>query len=239
MQPASDSIAERIGDTHRIGGRSVAALSLIAANTLLLLIYLAFDLTLFQIVVVYWWEALWVGLFSGLKLMTASVFGSPYENRWIGVSRGASFLMSLFVIVKAGGAFLFSLMLTGVALVVAYQELTGTDGSEFVREQGGLILRCSLIFLLSHGVSFVINFLFLGEFRRAKFTTLLWLPFKRSIALFVAIAASVTAIQAYPGILNSTTYAAILIAIKLSWDYVLHRRERFSFTVAGARKEPQ
>ena len=125
------------------------------------------------------------------------------------------------------------LMLTGVALVVAQQELTGTDGNDFVREQAGLLLKCSLIFLLSHGLSFIINFLVLGEFRRARFGTLLWLPFKRSLALFIAVVASLTAIQAYPGILSSSTYPALLITVKLAWDYYLHRRERRSFTTSG------
>lgn len=237
MQPVSDSLAGGNGETHKIGVASFAALSLLAANAGLLFLYVALDLTLFQLVFVYWWEAWWIGLFSGIKLLTASLFGSPYENRWVGFSRGASFLISLFAVVKAGVAYLVVLMLTGVALVVAQQELTGTDGSDFVREQVGLILNCSLLFLIGHGLSFVVNFLVLGEYRHARFGTLLWLPFKRSLALFVAIAASLTAIQAYPGILGSTTYAAILITIKLAWDYLLHRRERLSFSTSGIRKE--
>lgn len=236
MQQTSDSIAERVGATHRIGASGYAALGLFAANAGLLFIYLALDLTLFQVVVVFWFEALWIGLFSGLKLLTASLFGDPYRNRWVDFSRGGSFLMSLFAIVKAGGVFLMLLIFTGLALVVAQQELTGTDGSDFVREQAGLLLKCSLIFLLGHGLSFIINFVILGEFRHARFGTLLWLPIKRSLALFVTIAAFLTAIQAYPGILSDTIFAAVLITIKLAWDYFLHRRERQSFTTAGIQK---
>jgi hypothetical protein len=235
MQPVSDSIAGRIGETHELGASSVAALSLFAANAGLLLLYVALDLTLFQLVFVYWTEALWIGLFSGLKLMVASIFGSPYENRWVDFSRGSSFLLSVFAIVKTSGVYLVLLMLTGVALVVAQQELTGIEGSDFIREQAGLILKCSYLFLFGHGLSFIVNFLLLGEFKRARFGTLLWLPFKRSFALFVAVAASLTAIQAYPGILTDTTYAALLIVIKLVWDFFLHRRERLSFSLSGMR----
>jgi hypothetical protein len=238
MQPVSDSIAGGIGETYRMGASSVAALSLFAANAGLLLIYFAFDLTLFQLVFVYWWEALWIGLYSGLKLLTASLFGSPYENRWLEVSRGSSLVMSLYAIIKAGGAFLLLLILAGLALIVAQQDLTGTDGTEFIREQSGLILNCSLLFLFGHGLSFIVNFLFLGEFRRARFGSLLWLPFKRSVALFVTVVASLTAIQIYPDILTSTSYATLLIAIKLAWDYFLHRRERLSFSTSGIRAEP-
>lgn len=233
MQQTSDSIAERIGATHGIGASGYAALSLFAANAGLLFIYFALDLTLFQVVVVYWFEALWIGLFSGLKLLTASLIGDPYENRWVDVSRGISFLLSLFAIVKSGGAFLFLIIVSGIALVVAQQELTGVDGNDFVSDQGGLLLKCSLLFLAGHGLSFIINFVGRGEFRHARFGTLLWLPFKRGLALFVTIGAFLTAIQTYPGILDGTTFAAALITLKLMWDYFLHRRERLSFTTAG------
>ena len=73
------------------GARALAALSLLAANVGFLALFIVFDLTLFELVVVYWLELLWIGLFSGLKLLTASLFGSPYENRWVDVSVGAAF----------------------------------------------------------------------------------------------------------------------------------------------------
>ena len=184
MHGASESITERLGETHRLAPTFVAGLSLLAANAGMLFLYFALDLTLFEVVVVYWFEALWVGLFSGLKLLAASLFGDPYENRWVEVSRGSGFLLSLFAIAKSGGAFLFLIVITFTALVVAHQELTGVDGHDFVTDQLPLLLKCSLLFAAGHGLSFVVNFLFLGEFRRARFTTLLWLPFKRALALY-------------------------------------------------------
>lgn len=240
MQSVSEIEADLSGETHELGYGGVAALSLFAANAGLLVLYFLLDLTLFQLVFVYWWEALWIGLFSGLKLLTASLFGSPYENRWVDVSRGSGIFLSLLAIVKSAGVFMLLLIFTGVALVVAQQELSGTDGSDFVREQAMLILKCSLIFLLSHGLSFILNFLMLGEFRRARFGTLLWQPFKRSLALFITVVVSLTALQAYPGILSMTTYPALLIVVKLAWDYYLHKRERLSFTVSGIQgSKPQ
>lgn len=230
MHALNDDIVDRIGPTHRAGPSTFAALSLFAANAGMLFLYVAFDLTLFEVVFVYWFEALWVGLFSGLKLLTASLFGRPYENSWVDFSRGSAILMSLFAIVKTGGAFLIILALSGVALVVAHEELTGMDGSEFVREQASLLAKCSLLFLIGHGLSFVINFLIRGEYRHARVGTLLTLPFKRSIALFVTIAATLTASQTWPGLLSYTTFALLLIVVKLGWDYFLHTRERRAFS---------
>jgi len=215
-------------ETYRLGGQTVAGLALIAANAGMLFIYFLYDLTLFQVVLVYWWEALWIGLYSGLKLLTASLIGNPFENRWIDVSRGSGLFITVFSIIKSGVAFLAILVLSGVALVVAQEALTGTPGNDFVGEQGQLLLKCSLVFVVGHGLSFIINFLLLGEFRHARFSTLLWLPFRRSLGLFVTIIAALTAIQTYPGVLTANSFAAILISAKLTWDYFLHRRERRS-----------
>jgi len=239
MHALNEDIANSIGPTHRGGPSAVAALSLFAANAGMLFIYVAFDLTLFEVVFVYWFEALWVGLFSGLKLLTASLFGDPYENRWVDVSLGSSLFISLFAIVKSGAAFLTILALSGVALVVAHEGLTGVDGNEFVSEQAPLLVKCSLLFLVGHGLSFVVNFLIRGEFRHARAGTLLALPFKRGIALFVTIVAALVALQAWPGLLTYTTFAVLLITVKLAWDYFLHMRERRSFSTHGLAAQGQ
>jgi len=229
MQVAGDNVAGDLGETHRLGARGFAALSLLAANASMLFLYFALDLTLFEVVVVYWFEALWVGLYSGLKLLTASLFGDPLENRWVDVGPFSAFLLSIYAIAKSGTAFLFLIVVTGIALVVANERLTGVPGNDFVAEQGPLLLKCSLLFAAGHGLSFILNFIVLGEFRRARFGTLLWLPFKRALALFVTIVGALTAIQTWPDILSYTTFALLLIVVKLSWDWFLHSRERRGF----------
>lgn len=234
MQTISGNLALRFGQGAGLGPGAIAALSLFAANVGMLLLFFVLDLTLFQLIVVYWWEALWIGLFSGLKLLTASVFGDPYENRWVDVSKGSGVFFSLVAIVKSGGAFLTLVALAGVALVVAQEALTGTPGNDFVRDNVQLLLICSLMFLIGHGLSFVINFVLLGEFRRARFGALMLHPFKRALALFVTIVAALTATQAWPGLLDATLFAVLLIVIKLAWDYFLHTRERRSFAEAQA-----
>lgn len=232
MQQTADIVAGKAGATPTLGPRSLAALALLAANAGMLFLYFALDLTLFELVVVYWFEALCIGLFSGLKLLTASLFGDPYENRWIDVSPGTGFVLSLFAMVKAGGAFLFLLAVTLIALVVAHQELAGVDGNDFIAQQLPTLLRCSLLFLAGHGLSFIVNFLALGEFRRARFATLLWLPLRRGIALFVTIVGALAALRQWPGVLDTTSFAALLIAFKLAGDLLLHWRERRSLAAA-------
>ncbi len=211
------------------GARLLAALSLLAANLGFLVLFVVLDLTLFELVVVYWFELLWIGLFSGFKLLTASVFGSPYENRWVDVSRAAAFFMSLFAIAKSAGIFFTLLIAAGLGLVLAHEALTGIPGEQFVEDKAPLLLKCSLLFVIGHAMSFVINFLALGEFRRARAVSLLWLPFKRSIALLAIVAGGLAAIVQWPELFSATGFALVLILLKLAADWFLHSRERASF----------
>ena len=98
-----------------------------------------------------------------------------------------------------------------------------------VEAEASLLLKCSLLFLFGHLLSFLINFIVLGEFRRASAVALLWLPFKRSIALLAIVGGGLLIIVRWPALFDATSFALVLILIKLGADWFLHRRERRSF----------
>ena len=114
MSIAGENIVQNQAGAHGFGPRQFALMSLFITNAGMIFLYFALNLTLFQLVVVYWFETLWIGLFAGLRLLTASLFGDPYENRWVDVSPGASFFMSLFAIAKSGGTFFFIFIITEI-----------------------------------------------------------------------------------------------------------------------------
>lgn len=78
---------------------ALSVLTLFIANASFLVLFLVFDLTLFQVAAVYWWECLWIGIFSALKPLVASVLADPYDNRWVQFSRGSRVLTSIVAIV--------------------------------------------------------------------------------------------------------------------------------------------
>ncbi|MGB5740459.1 MAG: hypothetical protein WBM54_14040, partial [Woeseia sp.] len=51
----------------------LGALGLLVANAAMLLCFFAYDLTLFQLVLVFWCECLWIGVASAGKLIAASI----------------------------------------------------------------------------------------------------------------------------------------------------------------------
>jgi len=223
--------AYRDGAARWVQRAGIPALSLVAANAGLVYIYFRYDLTLFQLVLVYWWECLWIGLFSALKLLVASVIGNPYRSRYISSDAPARLLLSVVLIVFVSGAFGSVLGLTGMTLLWAGEALPGSGAEDRAIQQIGLIIGSSLLLLVSHGISFVVNFLVLGEFRHARATTLLAEPFKRTFALLVCIAVAIGVVFTLPSLASATGLAAVVIVVKLLWDLRLDARERR--TIAG------
>ena len=207
----------------------IGAISLVAANAGLLVLYFVYDLSLFQLVLVYWWECLWIGLFSALKLIVASIIGDPYENRWATVSRGAAFLTSIVVIGFISTAFFSLLGGVGIAIMWAYDQFEAPIESLQGFDNITIIIGTSLLFLAGHGISFVANFLVLREYRHARVASLVWLPFKRCLAVGMLVFISIVTIIFVPQLASATAFAAMVIVLKLAWDMLLHYRERNRF----------
>ena len=214
-----------------IGRAGIGAVSLVAANAGLAWIYFHFDLTLYQLVLVYWWECLWIGLFSAF----ASTIGDPYSSRYVSSTAGGRIVLSILLIVSMSTAFGSLLGLTGMSLLWAGEALPGSGEADRAINHIGLILGSSLLFLLGHGLSFVVNFLALGEFRRARVGTLLLLPFKRFLALLTCIAVAIGVVVKVPALASARAFAAIIIILNVLWDVWLPLRERRAFAGTTGR----
>jgi hypothetical protein len=216
------------------GELGLSALGFIAGNSLLLVLYFVHDVTLFQLVLVYWCECAWIGLFSALTLLTASMIGDPYRNRVAEVSGGAGLFMSLVVIGFSSTAFFALLGMILMGILMANDALALSSPGDDMLNHIGLVLGASLLLAAAHAISFVGNFLILGEYKMARVGTLLALPFKRSLALLVTIAVSIAVVAKVPGLASTTAFAVVVIVLKSLWDVWLHRKERKGFAAARA-----
>jgi hypothetical protein len=214
----------------RIGRIGLSALTLFAANASLLFLYLVYDLTLFQLVIVLWIESFWIGLFCAIKIITASIFGDPYGNRYVEVSAGTGLFLSLLSIAMVGGQFLGIFGFTGMAIAFVSDSMSTGGDSGAMFEDLGLIIGAAGMFFVGHALSFVINFILLGEYRTARAGSLLSLPFRRSLALLGAIVIAFGALYALPAFASTTLFAVLLMTLKVLWDYRLHVAERNAFS---------
>lgn len=204
----------------------LGAVSLVVANVLLLQLYFMYDITLFQLVLVYWCECVWIGLFSGIKLVLASLLGDPFENRFADVSRGTSLMMSVFVIFLTGTVFFSIIGMMLMFILSANESLELSNRNDAVYNHISLVVGASLLLMAGHAVSLIGNFFVLGEYKTARAWPLLLLPFKRCFALFVAIVFSIAFIALTPQLANTSAFAVVVIVLKVFWDVELHRRER-------------
>lgn len=209
-----------------MGKLGVSAFSLLLANAGLLLIYVSYDLSLYQLALIYWWEGFWIGVFSALKLIVASFIGEPYQNRYFSMSPGSRILASVILLAKIGAFYFGLLCAVGLGILMAADQQKVGNPADIPIKQVGLIFTTSLLFLVSHGLSFVINFLLRGEFRTVRAGNLLLMPFKRCLALYAVIALAYVVVFVVPPLATTTAFAVLVIVLKVSWDYFLHARER-------------
>ncbi len=204
----------------------IGAISLVVANTLLLYLFFWFDVTLFQLVLVYWCECAWIGVFSAIKLIIASIAGDPYENSWVHLSSGSSLFTSVLVIGFAGATFLTLLGILLMTILFVNDTLPLGNEADDMLNHIGLVVGASLLLMAAHAISLVANYLVGGEFRTARAGALILLPFRRCLALLFAVIVSVVFVAFLPAIANTTVFACLVIVVKVAWDFRLHRNER-------------
>ncbi|NNC77660.1 MAG: hypothetical protein HKN77_06805 [Woeseiaceae bacterium] len=227
----TQSLSPRLAAVKELG---IGAIGLLVANAAVLLCYFVYDLTLFQLVLVYWCECLWIGVASAGKLIVASIFGDPYENRFATVSGGTSVLISLFLIVFTSSSYFSLLGMALMGILFANENLALSTANDDVLNHIGLVLGVSGLLLGGHLLSFFSNFFLLREYKTAKAGQLIALPFKRSLGLLVVIVLSIWLMALVPRYANTASFAVAVIALKVIWDVGLHTRERRQ--LAGATK---
>ena len=230
MSSTETSLPTTLRQNPLVENFSIGVASLLIANGGVLVLFFLYDVTLFQLVLVYWCECAWIGIFSGVKLILASIFGSPYENRWVDFSPGASVFTSLLVIGTASGGFFSLLGLMLISILFANDNLALSNPGDDTYNHIGLVVGVSLLLMGSHALSLIINFLILGEFRVARVGSLIALAFQTPcLALFLAIIMSIAFVALTPSIASTAVFAIAVVLVKILLDLRLHLSERREF----------
>jgi len=173
-----------------------------------------------------------IGVYGLLRVCVSLWFGNPFGQR-IGIANGASrFVFSVmiagFYIVKYGG---FAL---GMGLWVALTPgflAHGTAGNELnhvldaLGSVGKDVLITAAILFVSHGVSFVLNFLRRGEYRRRNVIVLLFIPYARMFLVLVVLFGAFLTASYLPGLARSTAFALAVVLLKIPADLLAHLLE--------------
>ena len=137
-------------------------------------------------------------------------------------------MLSVAAIFFLGGTFLSLVLGLGLAIVMIPNWLAGVDILDLFMDNAKALFLAGTVLTIGHGLSFVINFIVMGEFRVAGAAQLIGWPFIRCFALLAAVAVAFVVAAAIPQLATTSGFAAILIVMKLLLDYRLHLAERKS-----------
>lgn len=217
---------ERLLSWYRVSSSGIAVVGLILANLVPLAGVLLFGWNLWTILAIYWVENGIVGFYNVLKMAAVEGIGK------LGVIPFFLFHYGMFWLVH--GVFVFTLPLfvgPGPAseisplepLPVADPTAGGADLSN--------VAFAAVFLLISHGVSYYLNFIRGGEFRRVTAMGLMGQPYKRVVVLHLTIVFGAAGI-AMTG--APVVALLILIAVKTVIDVGFHLAEHRSAAAAGS-----
>ena len=189
--------------------------ALIAANLAPVLGVLLFDWNVFLVLVLFWVENVIIGLLNLLKMALASGPGSLWPMKF--------FLIPFFTVHYGGfaaghGVFVFGFFMEGQGDVPGLEDFLPWFLELMAEHQ--LFFAVGAL-LISHLVSFVVNYLLRGEYRQTSESQLMMAPYGRVAVLHITIIAGGFAVMA----LGQPIWALlILIALKIGIDLKAHSR---------------
>ena len=211
-------------------------LTLVVANLLVAVQTLRHEWGYYETLLIYWTEVLILGAYTVLRLMVVGVFGAEPLGTWLAqwVDPGSRFNRFIYTVLGAGffvakfGAFAFTIGLF-VLLLPAMLRVEGEGGGSSIHRAlmaaGPGLLLATGVLCLSHGVSFVRNFLLGREYDRLNIVSLVFLPYARMSLVAVVLLLGIAVAGVIPGLGRETAFAVGLVLLKLLADAASHTME--------------
>jgi hypothetical protein len=207
------------------------ATALIAANLVVAAVTLYRGWGFYEIIIVYWCEALIIGGYNVAKMILVGLAGHPFGKS---IDAG-DFLTRLFLLVIVLGFFVVKFggfaLATGL-LVAAVPAFLGQAPDAGARDiwhglravAGGVAIGIVVLFI-SHGISFVMNYLVRREYENANLFVLLFWPYVRMSLVMTALAAGLVIAALIPALDTSSAFGVAVVLVKTAADLVMHQVE--------------
>ncbi len=220
-----------------------ATTALLFANAFLAAAILFSGWGYYQAMVVFWLEVGIAGFYNVGRMYVAAMFGSPF-GRWIGFEdKFSAFLfVSLavgFFLVKFGG-FVLGVGFMVFLLPGFLAEEGADDGAvvmQALRASLPVIALCTAVLFVSHGISFLRNFIGRREYESMSVIHLLFSPYLRMLYLFAILVVALVAAALQPLVSPSTGFAFALVTLKCGGDLLSHRWLHRSLAKRAPRAE--
>jgi hypothetical protein len=174
----------------------------------------------FPLILLFWLENLVIGGFNVLKLLISR---SPSASAWVAkVFLTGFFCLHYGMFCLVHGLFVFALF--GGGRLGGGPTLSMSSGLEIAFQSHVGWALVALV--VSHGVSFALNFIRAGEYRRTEVAVLMMQPYARIMVLHVTLLASGFILM---GLGSPVGGLVLLVILKTALDLRAHLRERRKF----------
>ena len=223
---------ERLVAWYRVGSSVSALVALIVANLIPLAGVLFLGWSVWQILIIYWLENGIVGVFNVLKMLRAQGTADPLTVTYTINGRPATdesraalipfFCLHYGIFWAVHGVFVLTLPLFGATA-------TGGESSFGTTPDPAVLVVAVIALVISHGLSYLFNFIGGGEYKRVSPAGQMFKPYGRLVVLHVTIIFGAMAISITGA---AITALAILVILKIALDIGLHLAEHRGVYVA-------
>lgn len=230
----------RFQRTGQVGPHSLDFISrtglvaLVVANLFVALQTLQHEWGYYQTLLIYWSEVVILGAYNVARLMVVGIFGARPLGTWAArwVDLGSRFNRFIYTAIGTGffvvkfAAFALSVGLF-VLLLPAFLR-PGQGGASIHRalvDAGPGLLTATGALCLSHGVSFVRNFLLGREYDRVSIVSLVFAPYARMSLVGAVLLLGIAIARLVPALGQETAFAVVMVLLKLLADMVTHTLE--------------
>ena len=202
--------------------RAIAStIALVLANATPLIGVLWFHWQVFPIILVYWLENVVVGGFNVLKMLTADP-DQPVE--WVAKVFAIPFFCVHFgMFTMVHGIFVFAIFGQHIPALQHFQGAWISPAMVMTAIHATHVEYAWLALLLSHGFSFLWNYILGGEYKNVSLQLLMGQPYARVMILHFVILGGAFVAAALGSPLPALV---LLVALKTGVDIAAHRRER-------------
>lgn len=216
----------------------MSEIALVCANVILASIAIFQKWGFYYVLLVFWIEALIIGFYNLARITVSFLFGNPIGvlAKWIKLPFPTRFFLLIitagFFVTKFGGCAIglgLIILMMPIFLTLPAGQTHHVDLFEGIKmispalgDVGPELLVAVTVLFLSHGISFILNYIKRQEYKRDNILKLLFLPYARMFLVSVVVALGLTATVAVPSLNRMTVFSVSVILLKLFADLLSH-----------------
>lgn len=203
--------------------RHASLVALVAVNLIPLFGVFLFQWDVAALMILYWSENLVIGFFTLLRMLVVSPLGSLFSGLFFVIHYGGFCgVHGLFIVVMLLDGDFSPMDDDPWPLFLVFPQILYNVARHVLASAPPEWLWAFAALFASHGISFIVNFLFGPERERWTIRALMGAPYGRIVILHVAIIAGGFAVMALG---QPLFMLVVLVLMKTGMDVVLHLRE--------------